>query len=319
MIALLKHQSSAEFHEQLVPVLEELDVPYTTISQFDRRGQVAARGARVAEPEPMAVDASGGAAAAVDTPQSEFVNFPRLRQLPFPLVVELLMQCMKNLPNTCPTSAAAPATVPPAEQAAAAAGSASSLQAGHVASVTGGGPAVVAQARDSSVQPGKRAKMESGAAITTATPLVSSERRHKPYTLVAVSLTDDARRRMSLGAFKRLLKLEGKMTEDGARQARDLLVARMAAMISNDEVLDELVGYIMQVRYSTLSACAMATVLWAMHTALLAPAVTLPMISQWWCLIVQSDSDPERSGQLGTSVAVPSVSRGFDGWNRCRS
>lgn len=256
LTALLKHPASAEFHEILIPVLEELEVPYTTISQFDRRGDVSAKEAAAAA-KPMDVDAAaagastgpaaGSAAAMAVDPSPSTVSYAQLRQLPFPLVIELLMQCMKNLPDTMPplAAAAAPAatTAPASAQPTAPGGPAATASVGGAAGAAVAGGSVP----DAPVQPGKRAKIEGGAVGTAAPP--AAERRHKKrYKLEAVVLSEDARHSMTLGAFKRLLGLEGKMTEEGARQSRELLIARMAAMISNSDVLDALVAYIMQVR-----------------------------------------------------------------------
>eukprot|EP00035_Acanthoeca_spectabilis_P031294 m.13457 g.13457 ORF g.13457 m.13457 type:complete len:1013 (-) comp4664_c0_seq1:146-3184(-) len=251
LTALLKHPASAEFHEILIPVLEELEVPYTTISQFDRRGDVSAKEAAAAA-KPMDVDApaagastgpaAGSAAAMAVDPSPSIVSYAQLRQLPFPLVIELLMQCMKNLPDTMPplAAAAAPAATTSAQPTAPGGPAVTASVGGAAGAAVAGG-----SVPDAPVQPGKRAKMEGGAVGTAAPP--AAERRHKKrYKLEAVVLSEDTRHSMTLGAFKRLLGLEGKMTEEGARQSRELLIARMAAMISNSDVLDALVAYIMQ-------------------------------------------------------------------------
>lgn len=98
---------------KLVPVLEAIGVPVKDISEYDMRGQLRATRGGVS----VAKDASDGAAKdpapappATD-PRSTVLTMEALSRLPLPLIVELLMVSMKNLPPSLPAALLAPTGV----------------------------------------------------------------------------------------------------------------------------------------------------------------------------------------------------------------
>jgi hypothetical protein len=197
------------------------------------------------------VTAASAAAAAAAATEAEYVS--RLRQLPFPLLVDLLMECMQNLPDTFPArlwDAQPSTTAGGAGSGAGAASAGASADAGAVAAadVEGGDD-------DGSERPRKKARGDLPPAprVVAVTapddddeaPALTSKHK-KPYKLGAVPLSDDGRRAMSLSAFRRVLALEGKVTEEGSESARELLIARLAAMLASDAVIDEVVAHVIR-------------------------------------------------------------------------
>ena len=117
LVILFKHISSAPFHEQLVPVLEDLEVPATTLNEFDKRGQVDAAGVGGEDKKrALGDDASEPQSKRVKIdadPQKRIAHslYERLKGLPVAKLVDLVMHSMPSLPGAVPPHLASLPTI----------------------------------------------------------------------------------------------------------------------------------------------------------------------------------------------------------------
>eukprot|EP00041_Stephanoeca_diplocostata_P015144 m.287076 g.287076 ORF g.287076 m.287076 type:complete len:1034 (+) comp19944_c0_seq1:281-3382(+) len=223
LMQILKHAASAELHDQLVPVLEAIGVPVKDISEHDMRGQLRATRGGVSATKDVPADGApkdaGGPAA---DPRVPALTMETLARLPLPMIVELLMVSMKNLPPTLPAALLAPSG------AAAAAGDKHAMP---TAAEDDGRTAKRIKA-----EPSGDAGGASSAAVAVQ-PAAAPPVVRRAYAFKAATMSEEQRKRMVLGAFERVLAQEGRVTEDGARRSRVLLVARMASVL-HDTTLD---------------------------------------------------------------------------------
>ncbi len=275
LITLLKHDSSADFHDTLVPVLEELDTDMAVLHQFDKRGQGRRRHAAPADGAPPAKRvATESAPAGSARAMPPHLTAETLQQrLPLQRLVELLLVSLRNLPDTFPAEAyAAPAAsgasgppppqAPEADAAATAAAAATTTAAPPAAAAPGSAPRkrfLSISADDDTPTGAVAKKIKIEPELNVARPTAPS--RKGPFKLQPQPLEPEQRVRMVVAAFDRVLQAGGRMTEAGSSRAHVMLLARLCASVPLPELIELLVRYIAEdVRHR-----AELAILWLYH------------------------------------------------------
>eukprot|EP00039_Didymoeca_costata_P005915 m.85859 g.85859 ORF g.85859 m.85859 type:complete len:1019 (+) comp13027_c0_seq3:236-3292(+) len=106
LVHLLKHPSSAEFHEKLVPVLESLQVSASTISEYDRRGQMMGVSTSYDASNDGKRSLSDSSLPDAKRAKTSLDNarelYSRIKTLPIKKKIEILVKSMGALPSKLP-------------------------------------------------------------------------------------------------------------------------------------------------------------------------------------------------------------------------
>ena len=234
LVILFKHISSAPFHEQLVPVLEDLEVPASTLNDFDKRGQVDAAGVDTSKKHAVDEDAfvPEGKRVKVDKdPHKRTAHslYERLKGLPIDSIVNLIMHSMPKLPGALPAHLASLPTLicEPAsddEEMVDARGNGGGGGAGPASAGGGGGGAA--------------------APAVKARPKVPSVRKdYVPFELKPVKLDDAGSRSLSLRAFKSLLNSE---KHAATWNEWGTVVAKLTAELRDDALTNALIAFVLE-------------------------------------------------------------------------
>ena len=225
---ILFFKASIAFHEELVPVLEQLDVARSTLNDFDKRGFFVEK-----------LSAKEGAAGPADDGGPAWTaSFDVLRQLPQPLLVELIMQSMIKLPATNALLVAPDEPSPSSDASIKASVEEDPRKRPPAATASAAGPAPAAKRPRLSTTLSTSSKMVNRDAATAAARRTA---RKAPFVLTAAKVTEEERHEMTAMALRRILRAENRLTELNSSEAKRsfyVLISRMTSQLSRSKLMD---------------------------------------------------------------------------------
>jgi symplekin len=240
LVHLFKHQSSAEFHDQLIPVLESMEVPISVINEFDKRGAGG-----IGSKRGVGGDASepNGKRARFADPQKKVAHkmYERLKGLPLDRMIDLIMRSMAKLPDQLPAHLAELPEIicdPPSDDEEGAAAPSDPRNAQAAAAALAAAAAAAAPATAGARVAGKKAASRY-VVPAAAVPLAP----RKPFTLKALKLDAAGAKSLSLRAFKSVLRAEKR---ESTWENWATVVAKLVSELQDEALTDELISWVLE-------------------------------------------------------------------------